>query len=170
MIKQNQNLFVSHLDDINVECLNISNIWYQYYEPYELDYLTSIGIDQKWTLKNFVEELPNEEMDIQYTIKDHLFLKREFTYIGCQIGLTDECKLRGYAFKINNEVNSITAFLGNRKFVFYNPDVLADENSETMQSLISQLGLTNINQSKFKLEYEQGTRQFYNLKQEFQFQ
>lgn len=167
MIKQNKNLFVSHLDKITSECLNISRIWYQYYEPYELDYLTSIGFDRQWMLKNFVEELPNEEMDIQYTIKDHQLLNREFTYIGCKILISDESKLNGYAFKINDEVNAITAFLNNTEFNFYNPSVFAEENSKTMQLLTSKLGQSSPPLKNIKLEYGVRVRKFFKLKQEF---
>lgn len=167
MIKQNKNLFVSHLDEINIECLNISKVWYQYYEPYELDYLTSIGIDQEWTLKNFVEEIPYEEMEIHYSLKNHQLLSREFTFIGCRIAINDKCKLNGYAFKINNEVNTVTAILGSTKYDFLNPVVFADENLETMRSLTGQLGQSPPQRSIVKLEYEDITKQFFDLNNEF---
>ncbi len=168
MIKQNRNLYVSHLDKINCECLKISSVWYQYYEPYELDYLESIGFDKVWAFINFVAELPNEEMDIQYAIKDHQLLNREFTFIQCKIVINPKCKLKGYAFKINNEVNAITVSHENIEFDFLNPIVFADENSSTMKSLKQKSGRLLECENKLILEYEKENRDFFNLKQEFQ--
>jgi len=168
MIKKYNELLISYFDEIVIESFCLTEIWYEYYTPNEFKLLENHGFDEEWLHSKFIEENPDPENHVKYTLLNDALFNTEFSYLKCTINL-DDIVLVGNAFKIINNINALSIFYDNKTFDFCNPSVFEKENRATLKKLFKALKIDSKPNIKFlKVNYSKELSSFFNLSDTFE--
>lgn len=169
MISKYRDLYISYCTNFEIQNLIHSDIWYEYYDPSELEDLVESGFDYNWLIKKLIDENPLLETHSLYAWQPKKLLKTEFTYIGCNVKITDQIFLSGFVFKIINAINALTIVYENEFYEFYNHEVFGEENCETLKRLLKNLPIKTklIPISSLELTFNDEIKSFFNLDSNF---
>lgn len=170
MIKKYDNLIVTDSEEIDVDCLLASKIWYEYYSPDEYIELKKRGFKEEFLDDIFIGSNPNPENHVKYSLLAEDFLGTEFSYIKCAILIKDNLILNGYVFKIKNAINSLTIVHQGESYDFFDRSVFKMENHQEFLKLKTAIEMQPHYQTeKFELEFDPKIQKFFALESEFEF-
>jgi hypothetical protein len=122
----------------------ISDVWVEYYQPYELELFSKNGACEEWiykTIFSYEEKMQGNATIFYAVVGNKFYFKRDFVNIKSVIIINKTKYFIGYQTIINKEPKLVNIFInGKQKMLFYLTDLWLKENTRTLNTISNQLG------------------------------
>ncbi len=123
--------------ELSLDLFKISKIWYEYYEPSDLNDMLKDKSAKEWLDKNIFNTIKEKHTHPYFTILGEIEYK-EFTYIFSKFTF-GSYQLEGYVEIVSNEIGCATIFVQNKTFIFSSENYGYIDNRKSFNQLCNYL-------------------------------